>query len=176
MKLPLRYFGHPDLRKKAKEIDEITPEIRKLAKDMIETMEFHHGVGLAAPQVGKLLKLFVRRNDFLQEDGSSELGPAEVIINPHLSSPSKKNSIDSEGCLSIPGIEARIKRPEKIHLRYQNLEGTWIEEDVEGFLARVTMHENDHLNGVLLIDRMDPKERERIEPILQELKKQERKK
>lgn len=170
MKLPLRYFGHPDLRAKADPIQEITPEIVKLAQDMIETMIANNGVGLAANQIGRRLRIFVRRFEGFNPDGKYYLGEPEVIINPTLSNPSKEIEEQAEGCLSIPGVHAKVPRPKSIHLRYQNLKGEWIDEDLDDFLARNAMHENDHLNGVLYIDRISDKDRKRLDPILRAIK------
>lgn len=170
MKLRLRYYGHPDLRAKASPIQEITPEIVKLAQDMIETMIESNGVGIAGPQVGSRLRIFIRRFEGMNEKGEYFLGEPEVIINPVLSSPSKETAEMVEGCLSVPGIHVNVVRPKKIHLRYQNLKGEWIDEVVEDFMARVTMHENDHLNGVLHIDRASADERKRFDQQLREIK------
>lgn len=170
MKLPLTYYGNPILRKKALLIEKITPEIVQLAHDMIETMMIHNGVGIAAPQVGKSCRLYIFRNEWQNAQGDYELGAPEVVINPELSNPSKEMEEMVEGCLSIPGVQVKVKRPRKIHIRYQNLQGLWIEADLEGFLARVNMHENDHLNGVLHVDRADPKERGYVENALRNLK------
>ena len=170
MNLPLRYYGHPDLRAKASPIQEITPEIVKLAQNMIETMIQSNGVGLAGPQVGRRLRIFIRRFEGLNESGEYYLGEPEVIINPILSSPSKETVEMMEGCLSIPGIHVQVVRPKSIHLRYQNLKGEWIDEELNEFMARVTMHENDHLNGVLHIDRADPKEKARFDSQLRAIK------
>lgn len=170
MKLPLRYFGHPDLRAKADPIQEITPEIVKLAQDMIETMIANNGVGLAANQIGRRLRIFVRRFEGFSPEGKYYLGEPEVIINPTLSNPSKEIEEQAEGCLSIPGVHAKVPRPKSIHLRYQNLKGEWIDEDLDDFLARNAMHENDHLNGVLYIDRISDKDRKRLDPILRAIK------
>lgn len=174
MKLPIRYYGDPVLRAKAVAIDEITPEIRQLAKDMIETMIVSNGVGLAAPQIGKLLRMYIFRDEWLNPDGHYELGSPQVVINPVLSSPSKEMETMLEGCLSLPNLHIKVTRPKKIHIRYQNLEGEFIENALEGFLARVNMHENDHLNGVLHIDRALPKDRKAIEAQLQQIKQKHR--
>ena len=174
MNLPLRYYGHPDLRAKASPIQEITPEIVKLAQNMIETMIQSNGVGLAGPQVGRRLRIFIRRFEGLNESGEYYLGEPEVIINPILSSPSKETVEMMEGCLSIPGIHVQVVRPKSIHLRYQNLKGEWIDEELNEFMARVTMHENDHLNGVLYIDRLTPALRKKLGPRLREIKKSSR--
>lgn len=171
MKLPLRYYGHPDLRAKASPIQVITPEIIQLAQDMIETMIESNGVGLAAPQIGRRLRLFIRRFEGLNAKGEYYLGEPEVILNPVLSSPSPETEAMVEGCLSIPGIHVNVVRPKRISLRYQNLKGEWIEEVAEGFVARVTMHENDHLNGVLHVDRASPLERARFDAQLRAIKK-----
>jgi peptide deformylase len=171
MKLRLHYYGDAVLRTKAKEIAEITPEIQRLGQDMIAFMIEHNGVGLAGPQVGKLLRIYVFRDEWLNPNGQYELGPPQIAINPVLSSPSKETETMLEGCLSLPNLHIQVPRPKKIQIRYQNLKGEFIEEHLEGFIARVNMHENDHLNGVLHIDRASPKDRKAIEPELQNLKK-----
>lgn len=171
MKLPLRYFGHPDLRAQAKPVVTITLEIIQFIHDLIESMIAYNGVGLAAPQVGQRLRIFVFRDETLLADGNYHLGEPKVAINPILSHPSKETDTAVEGCLSVPGIHPAVTRPRKIHVEYLNLQGETIREDLEGHKARVVMHENDHLNGVLHIDRMDPKERKKLIPLLQEIKK-----
>lgn len=172
MKLPICYYGNPILRKKARSVHEITPEIVQLSESMIETMIALNGVGLAAPQVGQLLRLYVFRDEQLDESGHYILGPPQVAINPLLSKPSEEFEEMVEGCLSIPGVHVKVMRPKKIHIVYLNLEGKHIEQELVGFLARVNMHENDHLNGVLHIDRASPKDRKACEPILQKIKKE----
>ena len=170
MKLPIRYYGHPDLRAKADPVQEITHDIVKLAQDMIETMIANNGVGLAGPQVGRRLRIFVRRFEGFTPEGEYYLGEPEVIINPVLSNPSKELVEMAEGCISVPGLHVKVTRPKKIHIRYQNLAGEWKEEHLEDFLARCTMHENDHLNGVLHIDRIATRDRNKIEPLLRAIK------
>jgi peptide deformylase len=170
MKLPLRYFGHSALRIKASSIQIITPDIIQLAADMIETMVSTNAVGIAGPQVGRLLRIFIMRDETITPHGDYVFGPPEVIINPVLSLADKESTNMVEGCLSIPGIHLPVTRPQKIHISYQNLKGETREEDLEGFRARVAMHENDHLNGVLFIDRLDSSERKRIEPYLRAIK------
>ncbi|MBI5272804.1 MAG: peptide deformylase [Chlamydiia bacterium] len=170
MKLPIRYLGDPLLRTKAKTIAEITPEIEQLAQDMIETMIANNGVGLAGPQVGKLLRIYVFRDEKLHPAGHYELGEPQVAINPVFTEPSKETESMLEGCLSIPGLHLEVSRPARIRVRYQDLSGAFHEQELTGFLARVNMHENDHLNGVLYIDRLSAKERKQIEPELQKIK------
>ena len=170
MKLPIRYYGHPDLRAKANPIEEITSDIVKLARDMIETMNANNGVGLAGPQVGRLIRIFVRRFEGFDPNGKYYLGEPEVIINPILTHPSKEMEITVEGCLSLPGLHVKVPRPKRIHLRYQNLKGEWVDEELDDFLARNAMQENDHLNGVLHIDRISPNDRKKLEPTLRAMK------
>jgi peptide deformylase len=170
-KLELRRYDDPILRKKAAPIDEIGPEIVQLANDMIETMVAANGVGLAGPQVGHLLRIFIIRDEKIDGTGGYVMGPPEVIINPTLSNPSEEKVVMVEGCLSIPGLYVEVIRPKKIHIRYMNLKGEWVEEELDDFRARVTMHENDHINGVLMIDRVDKQTRKKIESNLFAIKK-----
>lgn len=167
--LPLAYYGHPVLRKKAEPVAEITDEIRKLAQDMIETMDAYDGLGLAAPQVHYSLRMFVTRKPTEQADGLMQLGEAKVFINPKLSSPSEKTWTESEGCLSIPTIHAKVKRPKEITVEYLNLEGQTVTERVSGWEAKCIMHETDHINGTLFIDRLTEEEKKRLEPVLKAL-------
>ncbi|MBF8263911.1 MAG: def-B [Parachlamydiales bacterium] len=167
--LSLKYFDDSNLRKKSLPIESINDDIKQLALDMIDSMLHYNGVGLAAPQVGRLVRLIVIRDEFVGEDEEYKLGPPEVLINPVLSNPSRETETMSEGCLSIPGIHADVVRPASIHVRYQTLDGRIVEESPVGFRARVIMHENDHLNGVLYIDRVSPEDRKRIDPMLRSI-------
>lgn len=169
MILPLVYYGHKLLRTKCEPIVEITDEIRALAADMIETMDQMEGVGLAAPQVGRLIRLFVLRNYMETPDGHLTLSEPHVYINPKLSKPSKETCEEIEGCLSIPGIRGKVERPIRIVVEALDLQGKIFVEEEEGHNARVRMHENDHLNGVLFIDRMELVQRKKIEPLLKQM-------
>ncbi len=171
MTLELRKYDDPILRKKAEPIDAITSEIEQLAQDMIETMLHANGVGLAGPQVGKLLRIFIIRDEVAGVGEEYLFGPPEVIINPTLSHPSEEKVIMVEGCLSLPGLYVEVLRPKKIHIQYMNLQGEWKEEDLDAFRARVIMHENDHLNGVLTIDRLTKEARKKVQPQLLAIKK-----
>lgn len=171
-KLPLFYYGHSILRQKALPIEKITPEIVQLATDMIDSMiAYDNSIGLSGNQVGVLLRIFVIREEIFHQDGSYSLGPPEVFINPVLSNPSPEIEVMQEGCMSLPKIYPHVPRPKSIHISYQNIKGERVEEDVRDFRARMLMHENDHLNGVLTVDRADPKERKKLEPLLQAVKK-----
>lgn len=171
MKLKIRYYGDPILRKKGEEIDEITPEIRQLALDMIETFDGNNGIGLSAQQVGVALRLFTCRQYIHYPDGKWGITDPKVVINPKIIEYSKETLVDLEGCLSFPKLRLSIERPAKIKVEYTNLNGEKVVEEIEGYNARVIMHENDHTNGVLYIDRVDQKTRRMIEPDLREIKK-----
>lgn len=170
MNLKLRYFGDPCLRKKAIPVVNITDELQSLIDNMIEIMDAHDGVGLAANQVGSTHKLFIIRPEIKLQNGEYALGSPEVFINPSLSHPSKELEVMTEGCLSFPGLHIEIERPVKIHVEALDRHGKKISMDVTGFKAREIMHENDHLNGKLFIDRIPLEIRKNIEPALKEIK------
>jgi peptide deformylase len=171
MILPLTYYGNPILRRRAKEITAITPELIELAHSMIETMDANHGIGLAAPQVGREIRLFVLRNYIVNPDGEMLLTNPQFYINPKLSLHSQETEADTEGCLSIPGIRSSVERPLRVTVEAMDLNGEIFIEEAVGYKARVIMHENDHINGVLFIDRIPTTERSKLEPKLRDLKK-----
>jgi peptide deformylase len=157
-------YGDPVLRKKGKPVREITEEIRRLAEDMIETMHDAHGVGLAAQQVGEAIQLTVldvsdaeNRPSRMWIDGE-EVDIKEhmplVLVNPELEL-SKETEIGPEGCLSFPEINADISRAARVKVKALDLEGKSVTFEAEGLLSRAAQHENDHLNGILFIDRMN---------------------
>lgn len=178
MILDVLKYGHPALRQKGARIEAVTPEVKKLVADMFETMAAKHGVGLAAQQVGRALRLMVidvrevkDRPSWLELDGK----PADVnglmplvLINPELQ-PGGEPGPGGEGCLSFPEIYAEITRPESVAVKALNGKGKPIEFRCSGLLARVVQHEADHLNGILFIDRMDRKTKEELRPQLDEL-------
>lgn len=169
MILSLVYYDNHQLRLRSEKIKEITPEIKQLIYDMIETMDANNGVGLAAVQVGKHLRIIIIR-PVLKNDDDAVLGEVEVYINPKLSNPSEKTEVLPEGCLSIPGLHLEVERPYSIHVDAQDINGNQISKSFFGFHARQIMHENDHLNGVLFIDRLPAKKRKEIEPTLKAIK------
>src|ERR1700722_14108327 len=157
------FYGDPVLRTKGKQIEQIDDEIRSLAADMLETMYEANGVGLAAQQVGRALQLTVidvsdaeNRPSQMWLDGE-EVDPKEhmplILINPEVQL-GEELEIGTEGCLSFPEITAEIPRAAKVKVIAQNLQGNRIEFEAEGLLSRAVQHENDHLNGILFIDRM----------------------
>jgi peptide deformylase len=171
-------YGHPMLRQKGVRIEKVTPEIKKLMADMIETMHANHGIGLAAQQVGQALQLTVidvreakDRPSWLELDGQpadvKEFMPL-VLINPELK-PGRELVAGGEGCLSFPEIYAEITRPELVDVKALNKKGEPVEFRCGGLLARVVQHETDHLNGILFIDRMSRKIKEELRPELDAL-------
>ncbi len=168
--LTLRYYGDPILREKAKPIEEITDEIRALAKAMIEIMIQKNGIGLAAPQVGVSLRMFV--SNVLHEDRAGEVhtGPPRVFINPILSNPSSASVERSEGCLSIPKLYAPVLRPFSITIEASDLEGRRFTEHPEAYVARCMMHETDHLDGILFTDHVKGRRRSEMEAYLRTIK------
>jgi peptide deformylase len=131
----------------------ITPEIRRIVDDMVETMYDEVGIGLAAPQVGISLRLMVVGHDNGRE--------ARAVVNPVITEQGGEITAE-EGCLSLPGIFAPVTRAEWVRLEGQDLEGQPVSIRARGLTARVFQHEMDHLDGVLFIDRLDPMTRDRI--------------
>lgn len=171
MKLKLAYYGNPILRKKAIAIEKITDEIKQLITDMIEAMDLKDGIGLAAPQIGHSIALFITRVPIEKEDDEWDKGVVRVFINPKILDYSKKEDSFSEGCLSIPKVYADVYRPITIKIEATDLEGNRFTEVLSDLHARVALHENDHLNGVLFIDRLDSQERKSLDSKLREIKK-----
>jgi peptide deformylase len=171
MKLPLTYYGNPILRQKASPILTINDEIRELVQNMIETVKVSAGCGLAGPQVGYSLSLFITY--ILPDEEDSLLpGVVQVFINPKIIEVSKEHWICKEGCLSIPGLERQeVSRPAKVKIQAMDLDGHLFEKEFTEFEAHVILHENDHLNGVLFIDRLDTKKKKKIEVKLAQIKK-----
>lgn len=167
--MPLAYYDDTILRRKADPIQEINDEIKILAEQMIETMDASDGIGLAAPQIHHSIRMFVMRMPIEKEDGYFQAGDVIVVVNPVLSNPSQEKCKLPEGCLSIPTIRSVVERPKEITMTYSTLDGTTETKRLQGWAARVAMHENDHLNGVLFIDRLSKEEKEKLKPILQNL-------
>ena len=172
MKLPLIYYGNPLLRKKAAPVSEITAEIRKFIDDMLDTMIATNGLGIAAPQVGRSLAIFITSPPIGDDKGSFEQAPPRVFINPRLSNPSEDSWCHSEACLSIPKVYGDVFRPVRITVTAQDINGKEFTEIFTGWPARVIIHENDHINGLLFIDRISVQERKQIEAKLRQIKKQ----
>ncbi len=146
-------YDHEILHKQASVIPEIDRSIRELAEAMIDAMHQGEGIGLAGPQVGELRRIFVTH---VSGDES------RVFINPQIMETSISTSAYEEGCLSIPDVYADVVRPDAVKIQAWNEKGRPFTLEAEGMLARVVQHENDHLNGVLFIDRINTKKRDRL--------------
>ena len=161
------YIGNKVLREKCKPVKEITPEILRIADELIQTMQAHNGVGLAAPQIGYNLRMFaIQISDELDEDGHPKDSEPQVFINPKITQFSKKNIKLSEGCLSIPGLHEEVVRPQVIDFEATNIHGKpVIELGLTHWRSRCIQHEYDHLDGILFIDRLprELKEKHAIE-------------
>lgn len=164
MKLSLRYYGDPIFRTKGALIEEINEDIRVLAKNMIETMDAYHAIGLAANQVGHAVRLFVLRNSIPLPDGTSVLSSTPLVfINPKILSKSREMQKDIEGSPSFPGIQESIERPYAVTIEALDLNGQRFVDHSEGLNARVRFHEIEQLDGIVFIDHLPSKIRKRIE-------------
>ncbi len=151
MTLPIVKLPTPSLRERSKEIDRdilLSPEIQQLIKNLIPTMYGDDGIGLAAPQVGKNIRLCV-----VGKEADKHLTEDLILANPVWEKNSKKTAIDDEGCLSVPGKFGKVKRYTDIHVTAWDRQGNPLSFDAKQFFARVIQHEVDHLNGVLFIDK-----------------------
>jgi peptide deformylase len=181
MILPIVKYGEPVLRKRGAPIDKVTPEVKQLIANMLETMYEAAGVGLAAQQVGHALQVTVidvravkDRPSKLELDG--ELADVAsfmplVLINPKIT-PFGEPAKGPEGCLSFPEVYADISRPESVEVQALNAGGQSIRFKAGGLLARAIQHEVDHLNGILFIDRMSLEAKAELKPELEALRKQ----
>ena len=147
---PIVAYGDPVLKKVAVDIEKETTDVKQLAEDMFETMYESHGVGLAAPQIGKSIRMFVVDAEPLDEENLK--GFKKVFINPTIVEESGNEWAFEEGCLSIPGIRADIYRKERIKIRYFDTDWNEHTDVFDGYAARVIQHEYDHIQGVLFTD------------------------
>lgn len=178
MVLEIVKYGHPALRQPGAPIPEVTEAIRRFAADLLETMRAAEGVGLAAPQVGRALQMFVvdvsgvtDRPSTLELDGRSadpKSAMPMVLINPQVT-PLNAPVTGPEGCLSFPEIFADITRPEAVEVRALDEHGRPVHFRCGGLLAKAIQHEQDHLQGILFIDRMSAAARRELQPRLDAL-------
>ena len=161
---------HPDprLKKVAEPVTEISADLRRLADDMLETMYNAPGIGLAAPQIGVLKRLFVM--DCVKEEGATP--QPMILINPEVSWLSDEMNTYEEGCLSIPEQFADVERPAEARIRWQDVDGKQHEEQFDGLWATCIQHEIDHLDGKLFIDYLKPLKRQMITRKMQKLKRE----
>lgn len=161
-KLPILTYPDPILSQKAVPVTDFNEELKSLVKDMLFTMYHAPGIGLAAPQVGKGLRLFVMDVDYDREtitnaEGKEEIRLSEfkplVFINPVITG-SNGTTTYEEGCLSVPGVYEEVKRHKNVHVKYQDLDGNFHEMEADDLLSICIQHENDHLDGVVFIERL----------------------
>jgi peptide deformylase len=182
MILPIRAYGDPVLRKETQDIEPGHPGLEQLIADMFETMYAANGVGLAAPQVGQAIRLFVMDThagsdsddpdaEQAPEDADDEPRLKKVFINPYIVEEEGEEWGFEEGCLSIPGIREEVKRQPRIVVQYQDEQFKEHEETFAGFAARVIQHEHDHLDGVLFVDHLKPLRRRLLQGRLRDISK-----
>src|SRR3954447_21356631 len=166
----LRIINWPDprLKKVSEPVREFTPALRELAMRMLELMRESNGVGLAAPQVGHNIQMFVM-------NATGEPTDNKIYVNPMLSDPDGDETAE-EGCLSLPNVNAQIARNKSLKMKAQDLEGNAFEDVATGFVARVWQHEFDHLQGILITDRMGLADRLKHRRVLKELEENYNKK
>jgi peptide deformylase len=150
--MEIRLLGDPVLRERAAEVDAVDDEIRRLARDMFDTMYEADGVGLAAPQVGIVRRLIVVDS---REPGSEPM----AVVNPRVIAASAGTERAEEGCLSIPGVRDVVERPAAVTVEGLDMDGRTVRLEADGLLGRIFQHEIDHLDGVLFPDRLSPLKR-----------------
>lgn len=180
-RLPLVISPDPLLKQVSKEVDKIDDELRSFMKDMVHTMYNEHGVGLAAVQVGKLIRVLVidvnyeidyddvnsKQDDLVKVKNAN----ARYFINPKIIEFSANKSSFNEGCLSFPGARSMVDRPEKIKVQYLDFDGNKRQEEMSGLLATCFQHEMDHLNGVTFVDHISKIRRDMILKKMKKLKR-----
>ena len=170
MILPIYVYGQPVLRKVAEDITPDYPGLQELITNMWETLAQSEGIGLAAPQIGKSIRLVVIDLDIISDDLPEYKDFRHVYINPHIVELDEEQT-DSmeEGCLSLPGIHEKVVRSKRIHVTYLDEQFQEHDEWVEGYLARVMQHEFDHLDGKVFSDRISPLRKQLVKSKLRAL-------
>ncbi len=164
MLFEVQTYGKKVLRTATKEITEINDEFRAFVSDMFETMYAAEGIGLAAPQVGKSIRLFI-----IDLSPMDETEGRRVFVNPRIHSFGDDSDEYEEGCLSIPTIREIVTRPTTIHITYQDMDGKAHDEEVDGFLARVIQHEYDHLEKTMFVDHLSSLKRSLLKKTLKKI-------
>lgn len=156
MVYPIVVYGDPILRKRAKEVEKGSMDLHAFAQDMFDSMNAAHGVGLAAPQIGKGIRVFVVDATTMEDEDEDLSDFKKVFVNPEVIEESGEKWPFEEGCLSIPNIRENVSRQAKLRIRY--MDENWVEydEEYEGMKARIIQHEYDHLEGKMFIDYLSP--------------------
>lgn len=171
MILPIYAYGQPVLKKEAEDIQPDYPGLQELLENMWETMYFAEGVGLAAPQVGRSIRIFMVDTAQVEREDREEVGIKKVFINAHKVEEGGNPWPYEEGCLSIPDVRGEVERPAQIRLRYVDENFEEHEEVFTGFNARVIQHEYDHIDGVLFTEHLKPIKRRLVRRKLDSIKK-----
>jgi peptide deformylase len=156
MKYPVTVYGDTLLRKTAKDIEKDNPKLKEIIENMWETMYYSDGVGLAAPQVGMSIRLFVIDASSGADEEPELEGFKKVFINPEIIETTGEEWVMNEGCLSLPEIREDVSRPDEVTIHYFDENFVEHEETYRGFAGRVIQHEYDHLEGKLFIDYLSP--------------------
>jgi peptide deformylase len=156
MTYPIVIYGHPILRKVTEEIDKDYPGLDQFISDMFETMHNSEGMGLAAPQVGKSIRIFVVDGTPLTEDEPELADFKKVFINAHIVERSGELQLISEGCLSIPNLREEVNRESHIRIKYYDEIWQFHDEEYNNYKARIIQHEYDHLDGIMYTDKLPP--------------------
>lgn len=154
MVYPVYIYGSPVLRAETEEVGKDYPELKKLVDDMFETMYAAEGVGLAAPQIGKDLRMFVVDVSPFGKSDPAAADYKRVFINPEIYEESEMEVLMNEGCLSLPGLHEDVYRPETIRIRYVDENFNEHDEELDGWRARAVQHEYDHIEGMVFTDRL----------------------
>ena len=171
MILPIYIYGQPVLRKVSEDITPDYPGLKELINDMYETLAASEGIGLAAPQIGKNIRVVIIDLDVISDDLPEYKGFRKTFINPHIlevDEESEKKNLE-EGCLSLPGIHEKVMRHTRIHVKYMDDEFNEHDEWIEGYLSRVMQHEFDHLDAKMFIDHISPLRKQLIKSKLKAL-------
>lgn len=171
MVYPIIVYGDPILRKRAREIEKGSVDIKTLVQDMFESMYAAHGIGLAAPQVGKSIRIFVVDGTTLEDEEEDMTGFKKAFINPLIVSESGEPWEFEEGCLSIPNIRENVSRKTTVRIRYTDEEGKAQDETYDGIKARIIQHEYDHLDGKMFIDYLTPLKKRMLKGKLTDISK-----
>lgn len=154
MFLPIVIYGHPILRKVSEDITMDYPDLEKFIKDMYQTMDEADGVGLAAPQVGRNIRIFTVDGSAFEDVDATCVGFRKVFINAHITERWGEEVTRNEGCLSVPGIHEDVTRQDHIRIEYMDEKGVQHQEEFSGIKAWIIQHEYDHLEGILFTDHL----------------------
>ncbi len=171
MILPIYLYGHPVLRKKSVDVEPEYPELKELIANMFETMYKAEGIGLAAPQIGRNINLFIIDASPLAKDDPELKDFKRIFINPKVTFNTDDKISVEEGCLSIPDIHETVNRPSDLTIDYLNENFEPVSERLTGYKAIVLQHEYDHINGIVFVDKISPLRRRMLQNRLNSISK-----